>query len=204
MAKLHFKYGAMNSGKSDTLIKAAYNYIERGLSVLVLKPDVDTKGGHSIVARGGASRKVDIIVSPDTDLRKAVSQYVAKQGIKKLSCVLIDESQFLTPTQIDQLLLLSKNDNISVIAYGLRADFRTKLFPGSKRLLEIADNFEKLPTMCRCGNQAEFNCRKINDKYVFDGDQVAIDGDGSVTYESLCGVCYLDEKKKAKVPAKIK
>jgi thymidine kinase len=194
VSKLHFKYGAMNSGKSDTLIKTAFNYIERGLSIVVIKPSVDTKGDRQIVARGGAERTVDILATPELDLRSAVNEYAKDKGISHIACVLIDEAQFLTPEQIDQLFRIAKEDDTSVIAYGLRADFRAELFPGSKRLFEIADNIEKLPTMCRCGNQAEFNCRKINGNYVFEGEQVAIDGEDSVTYDSLCGSCYLTEK----------
>jgi thymidine kinase len=197
MAKLHFKYGAMNSGKSDTLIKAAYNYTERGLSIVTVKPSIDTKGDRRIVARGGAERVVDILATPELNLRDAIKDYCKEKDIETLSCVLIDEAQFLSEAQVDQLMEIAKLDNISVIAYGLRADFKTKLFPGSLRLFEIADNLEKLPTMCRCGNQAEFNCRKINDTFVFEGDQVAIDGEGAVTYESLCGTCYLQEKAAA-------
>ena len=184
----------MNSGKSDTLIKTAYNYIERGLSIITIKPSVDTKGDANIIARGGAQRKVDIMATPDMNVRDAIHTYVDLNGLAPLSCVLIDEAQFLTDTQINELLEIAKTDNISVIAYGLRADFKTHLFPGSARLFEIADNIEKLPTMCRCGNQAEFNCRKLNDRYVFEGEQVAIDGEDAVTYDSLCGTCYLTEK----------
>ena len=190
MAKLHFKYGAMNSGKSDTLIKTAYNYTERGLRVVTLKPSIDTKGGQKIIARGGATRDVDILVGPDTDIEVAIKKFTKEP----LACVLVDEAQFLSAAQVDQLLKISKLDNISVITYGLRADFLSKLFPGSQRLLEIADNIEKLPTMCRCGNQAEFNCRQVNGQFVFEGDQIAIDGEDAVTYESLCGTCYLQEK----------
>lgn len=184
----------MNSGKSDTLIKTAYNYIERGLPIVVIKPSLDTKGERLIVARGGASREVDILATPDLDLRQAVQEIAEKQDAH-IACVLIDEAQFLTPEQIDQLFKIAKLDNTSVIAYGLRADFRSELFPGSHRLFEVADNIEKLPTMCRCGNQAEFNCRKVNDEFVFEGSQVAIDGEGSVTYDSLCGTCYLTEQE---------
>jgi thymidine kinase len=197
MAKLHFKYGAMNSGKSDTLIKAAYNYTERGLSIVTLKPSIDTKGDKRIVARAGGERIVDIIATPKLNIRDAIHSFCKEKGIETLSCVLIDEAQFLTDAQIDQLMEIAKLDNVSVIAYGLRADFKTALFPGSKRLFELADNVEKLPTMCRCGNQAEFNCRKVNGKFVFEGSQVAIDGEGDVTYESLCGTCYLQEKAAA-------
>ena len=99
----------------------------------------------------------------------------------------------MTQGQVSQLFSIAKDDNISVIAFGLRADFRNRMFPGSQRLFEIADNIEKLPTMCRCGSQAEFNTRKINGTYVFDGDQVAIDGEAKVTYDSLCGPCYIRE-----------
>jgi len=197
VSKLSFKYGAMNSGKSDTLIKAAYNYVERGLAIVTIKPSVDTKGSKSIIARGGAERFVDILAMPDTDIRKAVTDYEKSIAPKKLSCVLIDEAQFLSEAQVDQLLDIAKIDEISVIAYGLRADFRRKLFPGSTRLFEVADSIEKLPTMCRCGAQAEFNTRKVGDHYVFEGDQVAIDGEEAVTYDSLCANCYREEKELA-------
>lgn len=187
MAKLHFKYGAMNSGKSDTLIKTAYNYEERGLKVVVIKPKIDTKGGDYVTARGGHSRKVDFHVSEDLNLANLFA------NAPKISCILVDEAQFLTERQIGQLFHVAKEHDISVICYGLRADFRTELFPGSKRLLEIADNIEKLPTMCFCGSQAEFNTRKLNGVYVFEGDQVAIEGAGKVEYDSLCGACYMRE-----------
>jgi len=184
----------MNSGKSDTLIKTAFNYIERGLNIVTLKPSVDTKGDRFIVARGGAKRAVDILATPDTNLNEAIQAYKKSINPEKLNCILIDEAQFLSRDQINQLFDTAKIDDISVIAYGLRADFRTDLFPGSKRLFELADNIEKLPTMCGCGSQAEFNCRKQGNKYVFEGEQVAIDGEEAVTYDSLCGGCYTKER----------
>ncbi len=187
MAKLHFKYGAMNSGKSDTLIKTAYNYTERGLKVVTVKPGIDTKGDDKIVARAGYERTADIVADPLLDIEAVVS------GMSDVAVVLVDEAQFLTEPQISQLFRLAKNHDISVICYGLRADFQTKMFPGSKRLFEVADNVEKLPTMCFCGSQAEFNTRKVDGTYVFSGDQVAIDGEASVEYDSLCGKCYQRE-----------
>lgn len=187
MAKIHFKYGAMNSGKTDTLIKTAHNYEERELNVVVIKPEIDTKGGTTITARGGHSREVDILADRDLDLRHEID----KRSL--IACVLVDEAQFLTPDQISQLYSVAKEDDISVICYGLRTDFRTQLFPGSQRLLEVADNIEKLPTMCFCGSQAEFNTRKVNGNYIFTGDQVAIDGEDEVEYDSLCGSCYAKE-----------
>ena len=187
MAKLHFKYGAMNSGKSDTLIKTAYNYTERGLKVVTIKPGVDTKGNDKIVARAGYERAADVVADTSLDIEAAVSD------ISNVAIILVDEAQFLTEAQISQLFRLAKNHDISVICYGLRADFQTKMFPGSKRLFEVADNVEKLPTMCFCGSQAEFNTRKVNGIYVFSGDQVAIDGEQAVEYDSLCGACYQRE-----------
>lgn len=187
MAKLHFKYGAMNSGKSDTLIKTAYNYEERGLGVVVLKPKVDSKGGEFITARGGHSRRVDIHVDISMDLASEIEK------LPGIACALVDEAQFLTEDQISQLYRVAKLQNVSVICFGLRADFRTDLFPGSRRLLALADNIEKLPTMCFCGSQAEFNTRKLNGQYVFEGDQVAIEGEDEVEYDSLCGPCYMRE-----------
>lgn len=187
MAKIHFKYGAMNSGKSDTLIKTAFNYEERGLKILSIKPQIDTKGDDKITARGGHSRVADILAGADDNLYDIIKSHA------DIACVLVDEAQFLTEAQISQLFAVAKQLDISVICYGLRADFQTKLFPGSRRLFEVADNIEKLPTMCICGSQAEYNTRKLNGKYVFEGSQVAIDGEGETTYDSLCGRCYVRE-----------
>ena len=196
MAKLHFKYGAMNSGKTNILITTAFNYTERNLKVIIIKPSIDTKGGKTIITRSGNKREVDILISPSQNLRNEVKKFIKSNKIEKLYCVLVDEAQLLTEKQADQLMEIAKTDNISVIAYGLRSDFRTELFTGSKRLLALADNIEKIPTMCRCGSQAEFNCRKNNGKFTFTGSQVAIDGEGEITYESLCGTCYLNMKGK--------
>lgn len=209
MSKLHFKYGAMNSGKSDTLIKTAYNYQERGLRIVVVKPALDTRGEGMIVARGGASRPVDILAHEGDDLRQLIRDAQAGVGphaglwaphadeVVPIACVLVDEAQFLTESQIGQLFEIAKRDDISVICYGLRTDFRTRVFPGARRLFELGDNFEKLPTMCRCGAQAEFNCRRVDGDFVFEGDQVAIDAGGVVSYEALCGNCYRDERERA-------
>lgn len=186
MAKLHFKYGAMNSGKTDTLIKAAYNYTENNLRPVVVKAEIDTKGDNKIIARAGMSREVDIMADSTTDIRKEVATLHEQRPVH---CVFIDEAQFLTEAQISQLYDIAKRDNISVVAYGLRTDFMTHMFPGAKRLFELADNIEKIPTMCRCGSQAEFNCRMVDGAFVFEGDQVAIDGEQEVTYVSLCANC---------------
>ncbi|MBA8991792.1 thymidine kinase [Curtobacterium pusillum] len=200
MAKLYFRYGAMNSGKSTGLLQATYNYEERGHRVLLAKPSVDTKGDREIVSRLGVTRTVDIVFSPDADVRAAVTEAGATDPesarldgmVRPVSCVLVDEAQFLTPRQVDDLLRIAVLDEIPVITYGIRTDFRTEAFPGSARLLEVAHSLEELKTICRCGRKAVFNARKVDGRFVFDGSQVAIDG-VDVTYESLCANCYLTE-----------
>ena len=200
MAKLYFRYGAMNSGKSTGLLQAAFNYEERGQRVLLAKPSVDTKGDREIVSRLGVTREVDVVFTPDADVRAAVADAGATDPdsarldgmVRPVSCVLVDEAQFLTPRQVDDLLRVAVLDGIPVLAYGIRTDFRTEAFPGSARLLEVAHSLEELKTICRCGRKAVFNARKVDGRFVFDGSQVAIDG-VDVTYESLCANCYLTE-----------
>ena len=195
MAKLYFRYGAMNSGKSTALLQAAFNYEERGHRVLLAKPSVDTKGDRSIVSRLGVVREVDFTIGPEDDVLGRFQQHrtrVIEAHGRDVSCLLVDEAQFLTAEQVDDLLRIALMDSIPVLAYGIRTDFQTVAFPGSRRLLEVAHSLEELKTICRCGRKAIFNARRIDGVFVFDGDQVAIDGE-DVTYESLCGVCYLEE-----------
>jgi thymidine kinase len=195
MAKLYFRYGAMNSGKSTALLQAAFNYEERGHQVLLAKPAIDTKGDRSIVSRLGVVRDVDFTIDPDADVLDSFQQHrnrVIEEHGRDVSCLLIDEAQFLTSEQVEDLLRIALMDDIPVLAYGIRTDFQTVAFPGSRRLLEVSHSLEELKTICRCGRKAIFNARLIDGHFVFDGDQVAIDG-AEVTYESLCGVCYLEE-----------
>ena len=195
MAKLYFRYGAMNSGKSTALLQAAFNYEERGHRVLLAKPAVDTKGDRSIVSRLGVVREVDFTIEPEADVLDRFQQHrtrVIEGHGRDVSCLLVDEAQFLTREQVDDLLRIALLDDIPVLAYGIRTDFQTVAFPGSRRLLEVAHSLEELKTICRCGRKAIFNGRLVGGRYVFDGDQVAIDG-AEVTYESLCGACYLQE-----------
>mgnify|MGYP000010485791 CR=1 FL=1 len=186
MSKLYFRHGAMNSGKSTALLQVAYNYEERGQRVLIAKPAVDTKGNLQVVSRLGMSREVDFLVLPNDNLREKLNQAADSTSV---DCLLIDEAQFLSPEQVDQAMEIAVLDKIPVLAYGIRTDFLTKGFPGSIRLLEIAHSLEELKTICRCGKKAMFNARLKNGAFVFDGDQVAIDGE-EVTYESLCPNCY--------------
>ncbi|MCU1546451.1 MAG: thymidine kinase [Homoserinimonas sp.] len=177
------------------MLQAAYNYEERGQQVLLTKPQIDTKGDASIVSRLGVRRAVDFVIAPEDDVYDAFqgqrSRVRAETGVD-VSCLLVDEAQFLTDGQVDDLLRIAILEGIPVLAYGIRTDFQTVAFPGSRRLLEIAHSLEELKTICRCGRKAVFNARKIDGAFTFDGDQVAIDG-ADVTYESLCGACYLQE-----------
>ncbi len=195
MAKLYFRYGAMNSGKSTALLQAAFNYEERGHRVLLAKPAIDTKGDRDIVSRLGMVRKVDFTIEPETNVLDRFQQHrnrVIEEHGRDVSCLLVDEAQFLAGEQVEDLLRIALIDAIPVLAYGIRTDFQTVAFPGSRRLLEISHSLEELKTICRCGRKAIFNARLINGKFVFDGAQIAIDGE-EVTYEALCGVCYLAE-----------
>jgi thymidine kinase len=200
VAKLYFRYGAMNSGKSTALLQAAYNYEERGQRVLLAKPATDTKGDRAVVSRLGVERPVDLVIGTDADVRLLVQGAASRDPLspsldgmgRPVSCLLVDEAQFLGPRQVDDLLRIAVLDDVPVIAYGIRTDFRTEAFPGSRRLLEVAHSLEELKTICRCGRKAVFNARKVDGTFVFAGSQVAIDG-AHVTYESLCATCYLTE-----------
>lgn len=191
MAKFHFRYGAMNAGKSTILLQTAYNYEEKGKKVVILKPSVDTKGDEKIVSRIGLERKVDYLIGDNDSI-------ISKLGdnISSFSCILVDEAQFLKRKQVDELFYISKMMDIPVIAFGLRTDFKSNGFEGSIRLLELADALEEMPTICRCGRKAPFNARKVDGKFTFDGDSIVIDDNSNVKYESLCGTCYIEEQEK--------
>lgn len=198
MAKLYFRYGAMNSGKSTGLLQAAYNYEERGQRVLIAKPQLDTKGDADVVSRLGVTRHVDFLIGAEENVRELflhASDNAHPESAHRhlpVSCLLVDEAQFLTSDQVDDLMRIAVLDGVPVICYGIRTDFQTRAFPGSARLLEIAHTLEELKTICRCGKKALFNGRTVDGKFVFSGSQVAIDG-VHVGYESLCANCYLEE-----------
>lgn len=202
MAKLYFRYGAMNSGKSTALLQVAYNYEERGQRVLLAKPAVDTKGDSQVVSRLGVTREVDFLITPRDNVRDLFARHARGEDpdalvsvlpeIASVAALLVDEAQFLTGDQVEDLLRIATIDGVPVLTYGLRTDFQTQIFPGSQRLLAIANTLEELKTICRCGKKAILNGRQVGGKFIFDGDQVSIDGDG-VTYESLCAGCYLEE-----------
>lgn len=198
LAKLYFRYSAMNAGKSTMAMQVAHNYEELDGKVLVWKPKTDTKGDDKLVSRIGLERKVDHLlitqnsseVTPDSPL-KLIKEKLALQ--ERIDAIIVDEAQFLTEQQINELYYISKKMNISVLCYGLRCDFTMTPFLGSARLLAIADSIEELKTLCECKKRkATQNLRMKNGIPTFEGDQVAIDGEKNTTYKSVCGECYIN------------
>ncbi len=190
MAKMHFKYASMNSGKSTDLIRTAYNYEENGYKVLILKPSIDTKS-KDVSSRIGKTKKVDIsLLYSDSILEKLDGK------LKDISCILVDEAQFLSTNQVNDLFVISKTCDIPVICYGLRTNFKMESFAGSKRLLEIADVLEELTTLCGCGQIARYVGRKVGNVFVKEGEEIVIDGTSNVSYVPLCGKCYLSKVNK--------
>ncbi|GAA0084161.1 thymidine kinase [Clostridium sp. CTA-7] len=192
MSKLYFRYGAMNSGKSTHLMQVAHNYEERGMKAILMKPSTDKKGGENLVSRLGVERKVDLVIFNDDNILEKVQEY--RDINKDIDCILVDEVQFLKADQIDQLFELAVVLDIPVICYGLRTDFKMQGFEGSTRLLLLAHSIEEMKTICKCGRKAVLNGRKINNRFVFEGEQIAIDNVDDVEYESLCGHCYFKYK----------
>lgn len=193
MGKLYFRYGAMNCGKSTNLLQVAHNYEERGMSVIILKPKSDIKGGDRVLSRLGVSRKVDFLIDKDENIFDLINSIG-----NKLDCILVDEAQFLKKHHIDEMFEISVRLDIPVICYGLRTDFMMNGFEGSERLLLLSHSLEELKTICKCGKKAMLNGRKVNGEFVFQGDQIAIDQIDNVEYFSLCPKCYFDIMEKDK------
>ena len=185
MGKLYFKYGAMGSSKTAQALITKYNYEENGLKVWLIKPSADTRDGLDILkSRIGLQAQVQII-PPQADV------YQMFRDTKWDSDVIIaDECQFLTPEQIDQLRQIVNDFDIPVMCFGLRTDFQTKLFPGSSRLMEIADTIQEIKTICDCGNKATVNARIDQDGYIVtEGAQVFLGGNDA--YIAMCHRCYI-------------
>ena len=189
MAKLIFRYGAMNCGKTTNLLQVAHNYEEKGLKVIIIKSSIDKKGDNNIVSRLGVERTVDLLLNENESINI---------NLDNLDCILVDEAQFLEPFQVKQLWIIAKLHNIPVICYGLKTTFKGELFKGSKALMELSDNLEELVTICACGKKARFNVRLVNNEIVNDGQDIAIDGFNNVTYEPMCGKCYIEKVLKIK------
>ena len=188
MAKLYFRYGAMGCGKTMQLLQVAFNYEERGHKVCVIKPVTDTKNGSKLLTRIGPERETDFCFDKSTNLYDEITK-----KYKKVKCILVDEAQFLTPVQVDQLMQVTIKYNIPVMAYGLRLNFRREDggFEGATRLLQIAHDIEEIKTICECGKKATYNARFLNNKLVADGPDVLIDdGTSEISYRALCPACY--------------
>lgn len=182
MAKLYFRYGTVGSAKTLNLLAVAHAYNQQNKRVLVIKPALDDRFGREIVkSRAGLERDADLLVEPGSTLNS--------EDFKGINCALVDEAQFLSPNMVDQLRHISNALDLPVICYGLRTDFRTDLFPGSKRLLEIADEISEVKTTCFfCDSRALFNLKFANGKPTREGP--AIDLGAEEKYLPACSRCY--------------
>ena len=192
MAKLYFKYGAMGSSKTAQALITKYNYEENDLKVWLIKPSADTRDGETILrSRIGLQAPAEII-GPEADV------YAIFREKQEGSCdvIIVDECQFLTENQIDQLRAIVNDCNVPVMCFGLRTDFLTRLFPGSRRLMEIADTIQEIKTICDCGAKATVNAR-VNDGYIVtEGAQVMLGGNDS--YIAMCHRCYVNNIREHK------
>ena len=197
MAKLYFKYGAMGSSKTAQALITKYNYEENGLQVWLIKPSADVRDGAEILrSRIGLEARVEV-VPPTADLYQLYQQ--AREG--RCDVIIADECQFFTPEQIDQLRTIVDECNIPVMCFGLRTDFLCSLFPGSRRLMEVADTIQEIKTICDCGSKATVNAR-IDSRglIVTQGEQVVLGGNDS--YIAMCHKCYIRgirERRKIKL-----
>ena len=183
MAKLYFKYGAMGSSKSAQALITKFNYEEKGMTVWLIKPGTDTRDGADIIkSRIGLSQKA-YVISPDVDI---INEY---HRAGKYDVIISDESQFLTPQQIEGLRTIVDEEDIPVLCFGLRTDFLTNFFPGSKRLMELADSITEIKTICECGRKATVNARfDDNGMIITEGDQVVLGGNDR--YIAMCHKCW--------------
>ncbi|MBE6922578.1 MAG: thymidine kinase [Ruminococcaceae bacterium] len=196
MAKLYFKYGAMGSSKTAQALITKYNYEENDMKVWLIKPSADTRDGAAILrSRIGLEATVEVI-PPEVDIH---ARFLGSR-VRRCDVIIVDECQFLTEAQIDQLRAIVDEQSIPVLCFGLRTDFLTRLFPGSRRLMELADVIEEIKTMCDCGAKATVNAR-ISDGYIVtEGAQVVLGGNDS--YIAMCHRCYVNgirEHKKIKL-----
>lgn len=190
MAKLYFKYGTMGSSKSAQALITKFNYEERGMSVWLIKPAIDTRDGANIIkSRIGLYAEADPI-NADDDI---YAMYIASHH--GCDVIIADECEMFTEDNIDQMRRIVDEFNLPVINFGLRADFRTRLFPGSKRLFELADSITEIKTVCACGAKATVNARISPDgKVVTEGAQIMLGG--NECYTAMCHRCYVNEQKK--------
>ena len=182
MAKLIFRYGAMGSSKTANALMVRYNYLEKGKNVVILKPKCENRDGEKVIrSRIGLEAECDF-----------AEDFLDSYSGEHFDAIIVDEVQFLIPEDIDRLSDLVDTHGITVICYGLRTDFRSELFPGAKRLMEIADDIEQIKTICWCGKRAHFNARILDGQMVTEGEQVQLGGNES--YTALCRKHYKQGK----------
>ena len=186
MAKLYFKYGAMGSSKTAQALITKYNYEENDLKVWLIKPSADTRDGKQILrSRIGLEAEVEVI-PPEMDILARFDE--TRRG--DCNVIIVDECQFLTEQQIDELRAIVNDRNVPVMCFGLRTDFKTRLFPGSRRLMELADEIQEIKTMCDCGAKATVNARiDASGHIITQGAQVVLGGNDS--YIAMCHKCYV-------------
>ncbi len=196
MAKLHFRYGAMNCGKSDTMISTAFNYTENGLRVVTIMPEMSMRKPGFTTSRAGKEWPIDMATHLADDEREEThiyEEFHRRFGEQVVNCILVDEVNFMSTAQVNDLERFAKVDGTSVIAYGIRTNIQRELFEGTRRMFELADTAEKMPTMCPCGRQAEFNGRFVDGNFHVGEPIVWIDNNPDrVRYQSLCAQCYLE------------
>ena len=192
--KLYFYWGCMGSGKSLQLLATAYNFQERGIPYVILKSEVDTRDGEGVIHSRALGDKSCTVISKDLNLFELVSKVCQKDDMffrPRVKWILVDEAQFLTPEQVDQLAAVADMLGISVMCFGLRTDFQTHLFPGSKRLFEVADDLIEIKSSCSCDTKTMFNARIDSEgNVVTEGAQVEVGGDDR--YLALCRKCYYE------------
>jgi thymidine kinase len=183
MAKLYFRYGTMDSAKTLNLLAVAHNYRKQGKRVVLAKPALDDRfGDRRVASRAGLQGEADLLLEPDTK--------ISLEALRGVDCVLVDEAQFLSPAVIDQLRMITLELDLPVICYGLRTDFQTRGFPGSLRLLEVADSIEEVKVTCQyCGRKAVFNLRSAGGKAVVEGAQISL---GDEEYAPVCWRHYVE------------
>lgn len=188
MAKLYFKFGAMGCSKTAQALITKFNYEERNMKVLLMKPAIDNRDGANTVKSRIGLQQDAVPVGEDEDLyEKYVGEYA------DCNVIIVDECQFLTPAQVDQLADIVIRRNIPVLCFGLSTDFTTHLFPGSKRLFEIAESISEIKSVCTCGAKATVNARiDENGKIVTEGSQVLLGGNDR--YVAMCRRCWLRRK----------
>lgn len=189
---IKFYYGTMGSGKSLHLLATANNFQEHSIPFIIFKSDIDDRDGEDVIHSRAIGDRECVSISSADNIYEIISEYLENDllyGSRGLKWVLVDEAQFLSEKQVDELAAISDVFNINVLCYGLRTDFKTHLFPASKRLFEIADGFEEIKSSCYCGKKTIFNARVNKDKeIVTDGEQIEVGGDDR--YTSLCRKCY--------------